>query len=221
MASRVMMWRSKYRRRKSPSGLAESGMGLLFLGDQREDLVAVVEEVAQRVEDLGLGDAQRLGDLQDRFALPVQRDHVTDRHPQPVDHGFAAADPFDSDDVGVTRLDGLGPGLASGGNSPSTASVPDAWRPDQAGTPATDPEMARPRQPDGAFQDSHRRPAHSACRFSYSFDSASLSICRTRSRVSPRRSPLREPGAAAGSAPATLRECSSPKAVPDLRRESK
>src|SRR5262245_8475530 len=91
MASRVMMWRSRYRRTKSASRPAELGMGLLFLGDQPEDFVAMVEEVAERVEDLGLGDAQRLGDLQDRFAAPVQRDHVADGHPQPVDDGLAPA----------------------------------------------------------------------------------------------------------------------------------
>ena len=36
-------------RRKSASRAAESGIGLLSLGDEREDLVAIVEEVAQRV----------------------------------------------------------------------------------------------------------------------------------------------------------------------------
>jgi hypothetical protein len=51
-------------------------MGLLFLGDEREDFVPMVGEVAEGVEDLGLGDAQRLGDLQDRFAAPVQRNPV-------------------------------------------------------------------------------------------------------------------------------------------------
>lgn len=109
------MWRSKYRRTKSGSRPFESGMGLLFLGDQREDFVAVVEEVAQRVEDLGLGDAQRLGDLQGRLAEPVQRDDMADRHPQPVDHGFAAADAFQPNDVRVLSPDGLGYALASGG----------------------------------------------------------------------------------------------------------
>jgi hypothetical protein len=98
---------------KSPSGPAESGMGLLFLSDEREDFVAMVEEVAERVEDLGLGDAQRLGDLQDGFAAPVQRDHVADGHPQPVDYGFAAADAFQPDDVRMLGLDGFGHALAS------------------------------------------------------------------------------------------------------------
>ena len=88
-------------------------MGLLFLGDEREDLVAVVEEVAQGVEDLGLGDAQRLGDLQDGFAAAVQRDHVADGHAPPVDHGLAAADAREPDDVRMLGLDDLGHAAAS------------------------------------------------------------------------------------------------------------
>ena len=31
-------------------------------------------------------------------AAPVQRGHVADGHPQPVDHGLAAADAFEADD---------------------------------------------------------------------------------------------------------------------------
>src|SRR5436305_14183105 len=108
-----MMWRSKYGRTKSASRPVESGMGLLFLGDQREDFVAVVEEVAQRVEDLGLGDAQRLGDLHGRLAEPVQRDDMANRHAQAVDDGFAAADAFQQDDVLVFGFDSLGQALAS------------------------------------------------------------------------------------------------------------
>jgi hypothetical protein len=51
-------------------------MGLLFRGDEREDFVAMIEEIAERVEDLSLGDTERLGDLEDRFAAPVQRNDV-------------------------------------------------------------------------------------------------------------------------------------------------
>jgi hypothetical protein len=90
---------------KSASRPAESAMGLLFLGDQREDFIAMVEEVAQGVEDLSLGDAQRLGDLQDGFATPVQRGHVADRHPQAIDHGLAAADAREPNNVRMLGLD--------------------------------------------------------------------------------------------------------------------
>jgi hypothetical protein len=88
-------------------------MGLLFLGDEREDFVAMVEEVAQGVEDLGLGNAEGLGNLQDRFAAPVQRGHVADGHPQAVDDGLAAANAWEADDVRVLGLDGLGLAFAS------------------------------------------------------------------------------------------------------------
>jgi hypothetical protein len=82
MASRVMMWRSKYRRRKSPSGWWYRAWACSSRAISREGFVAVVEEVAQRVEDLA-SVMPRLGDLQDRFALPVQRDHVADGHRNP------------------------------------------------------------------------------------------------------------------------------------------
>ena len=64
---RAMIWRSRYSRTKSVSSPIELGMRLLFLGDEREDFVAMIEEVAQGVEDLGLGDAERLGDLHEWF----------------------------------------------------------------------------------------------------------------------------------------------------------
>jgi hypothetical protein len=80
-------------------------MGLFFLGDEREDFVAMIEEVAQGVEDLSLGEAQGLGDLQDRFALSVERNDVTDANPQAVDDGLAAADAFQPDDVRMFGLD--------------------------------------------------------------------------------------------------------------------
>jgi hypothetical protein len=83
-------------------------MGLLFLGDEREDFVAMIEEVTKRVEDLGLGDAQSLGDIENRFAALMQRDHVTDTHAQSVDHRLAAADAFEPDYVGVLGLHGFG-----------------------------------------------------------------------------------------------------------------
>jgi len=83
-------------------------MGLLFLGDEREDFVAMIEEVAKRVEDLSFAYAQCLGDVENRFAALTQRDHVTNGHAQPVDHRLAAADAFQPDNVGVVRLHGFG-----------------------------------------------------------------------------------------------------------------
>ena len=88
-------------------------MGLLFLGDEREDFALMIEEVAQGVEDLCLGDAQGLGDLQDRLAATVQRDDVTNRDPQAVDDRLAAADTFQPDDVRMLGLDRLSHRLAS------------------------------------------------------------------------------------------------------------
>jgi hypothetical protein len=88
-------------------------MGLFFLGDEREDFVAMIEEVAQGVEDLSLGQAQGLGDLQDRFATPMKRDDVTDGYLQAVDHGLAAADAFQPDDVRMPSFDSFCHALAS------------------------------------------------------------------------------------------------------------
>jgi hypothetical protein len=82
-------------------------MGVLFLGDEREDFVAMIEEVAQRVEHLGLGDAQGLGNLENRFTAPVQRRNVPDRHAQPIDHGLTAADALKADDVRVLSSHGF------------------------------------------------------------------------------------------------------------------
>jgi hypothetical protein len=40
-------------------------MGVVFQGDERQDFVSVVEEVTEGVEDLGLGEVQGLGNLED------------------------------------------------------------------------------------------------------------------------------------------------------------
>jgi hypothetical protein len=98
-------------------------MGLLFLSDKREDLLAMVEEVAEGVEDLGFGDAQRFGDIQYRFTLSVQCDHVADGHPQTVNHRLAAADAFEPDDMRIRGLDGFGHTVASEGKSPHPSPV--------------------------------------------------------------------------------------------------
>jgi hypothetical protein len=76
-------------------------MGLLFQGDQRQDFVTVIEEVTQRVENLSLGDAQRLGDVENRFAPLMQGDNVADGHPQAVNHWLTPANAFEANDVGV------------------------------------------------------------------------------------------------------------------------
>jgi hypothetical protein len=79
-------------------------MGLLVLSDQRLDLRPVIGEIAQSVEHLGLGQVQGLGDVWDGFVPQMQRGHVMDRDPQPVDDGFAAANAVAADDVRVVGL---------------------------------------------------------------------------------------------------------------------
>jgi hypothetical protein len=83
-------------------------MGLLFLGDEYADFVAMIEEVTKRVEHLRLGDAQSLGDIENRFTALMQRDHVTDGHTQTVDHRLAAADALEPDNVGMLGFHGFG-----------------------------------------------------------------------------------------------------------------
>jgi hypothetical protein len=108
-------------------------MGLLFLGDESEDFVAMIEEVAQGVEDLGLGDVQGLGDLQDRFAAPVKRGHVAHGHSQPINDGLASANAIEANDVRMFRLDGLGHPIVSGVNDPRFfTSVADGQEPGQS-----------------------------------------------------------------------------------------
>ena len=78
-------------------------MGSLFLEDEREDFFAMIKEVAQRVENLGLGYAQALGNFQYRFAAPVKRGDVAHGNPQTVDDGLASANGIDAKDVRVLR----------------------------------------------------------------------------------------------------------------------
>jgi hypothetical protein len=54
-------------------------MRLLFPADSCQNLFAMIEEIAERVENLGLGDVQCLGDLQNRFASLMERNDVTNR----------------------------------------------------------------------------------------------------------------------------------------------
>ena len=95
-----------------------------------EDFVVMVEEVARRVEHLGFGDAQVLGDLYDRFTAPVQRGDVANGNPQPVNNGLAAANAIEANDVGMLRLDALGHPFDSGVKAvtPPQASSPERWR---------------------------------------------------------------------------------------------
>ena len=83
-------------------------MRLFFLGDKPQDLLAMIGEITQCVEDLGLGNPECLGDLDKRLALPVQRDHVTDRYPQSIDYRLAAANAFKADNVRMLGPHGLG-----------------------------------------------------------------------------------------------------------------
>jgi hypothetical protein len=84
---------------KSCSGLAERGMGFLFSGDQRGDLVPVVEELAEGVKDLGLGEVRSFRHLVDGFAAQVQRGHMPHGDPQTVDDRFATTNAFQAYDV--------------------------------------------------------------------------------------------------------------------------
>src|SRR6516165_1853069 len=103
-----MMWRSRYSRTNNDSSSAESGMGEFFLGDERQNLLAMIEEVAQRVEDLRLGYAKCLGNLQDRFPLSMQRGDVPNGHAQPVDHRLAPTDIRQALDMRMLCLDRFG-----------------------------------------------------------------------------------------------------------------
>jgi hypothetical protein len=85
-----------------------SVMGQLFLGDERQDFVAMVEEVTERVENLGLGYAQSFSNLQNGFAALMQGNHVADSDAQGIDNRFAAADAREAHDVRVLALHCIG-----------------------------------------------------------------------------------------------------------------
>jgi hypothetical protein len=88
-------------------------MGLLFQSDERRDFVAMVEEVTERVENLGLRQSQGLGDLGNRFAKLMERRHVSDSDAQAVNHRLAAANAFQPNDMGTLSLHGVNPGKSS------------------------------------------------------------------------------------------------------------
>jgi hypothetical protein len=79
-------------------------MGLLFLRDQSQDFVAMVEEITQRVEYLRFGDVQGLGNFDNRFPALMQCHNVADGHAQSVDHRLSAAEGLEANDVWMFGL---------------------------------------------------------------------------------------------------------------------
>ncbi|HUE74514.1 MAG TPA: hypothetical protein VMP01_26760 [Pirellulaceae bacterium] len=79
-------------------------MGLLFRGDERVDLVLMVEEVTECVEHLGLSQSQGLGDIRKGLTVLMQRRHMPHRDAQSIDHGLAAAKALEPDDMRVLSL---------------------------------------------------------------------------------------------------------------------
>ena len=71
-------------------------MGLPFLGYERGDFVAMIEEIAQTVENLSFGNVQGIRDLEDGFALKVKRGDMPHRDAQSVNNRFATANPVAS-----------------------------------------------------------------------------------------------------------------------------
>src|ERR1019366_2848186 len=86
-------------RRNNSSVLDESGMGLLFLSDEGGNLAAMVEEITQAVENLGLGEVQSIRNFENGFALKIKRRHMANRDAQAVDDRLAAANAFTANDV--------------------------------------------------------------------------------------------------------------------------
>jgi hypothetical protein len=83
-------------------------MGLFFQGDQRQNLVAVIKKVTERVENLRLAEVQVLRDFMDTLAALIQRDYVPDGHAQAIDYGFASTKAFDSNNVRGFSLQNIG-----------------------------------------------------------------------------------------------------------------
>jgi hypothetical protein len=83
-------------------------MGLLFLGNEGENFVAMVEEVAERVENLGLGEAQSLRDVGNGLPTLMEGGDMTNCHAQAVNDRLAAADAWEADDMWVLGLHDFG-----------------------------------------------------------------------------------------------------------------
>src|SRR5262245_55996805 len=88
-------------------------MGLLFPSDERHDFVAMIAEVTERVENLGLRQSQGFGALGNRLATLMKHRHVSDRDAQAVDHRLAATDAFTANDMGMLCLHGVSHGKSS------------------------------------------------------------------------------------------------------------
>lgn len=80
-------------------------MGLLFLIDQRLNLIAMVREVAEGMKNLRLGDAESLGDVGNGFATQVKSGDMAHRDAQVVYNRFAAANAFNANNVRMLRSD--------------------------------------------------------------------------------------------------------------------
>ncbi len=76
-------------------------MSLFFLRDEVHDLLAVIEEIAQTVNNLRLGDVQSVSNFQDRFAAKIESGDMANGDSQTVDEWFPSTDGFSSNDVGV------------------------------------------------------------------------------------------------------------------------
>src|SRR6516164_2157645 len=82
-------------------------MGLLFLRHERQNLLAMVGEIAERVENLGFRDAQGRGNVGYWLPAMVKSCHVTHGHSQAVDYRLAAAQAFEPKDMWVLGLNAL------------------------------------------------------------------------------------------------------------------
>src|SRR5260370_31949754 len=94
-------------------------MGLLFLSDERRDFVAMVEEVTERVENLGLSQTQGLDNVGNRLAALMKGRDVADGHAQAVDYRLPAADAFEPANMRMLSLHGVGHANSSKEKNPN------------------------------------------------------------------------------------------------------
>jgi hypothetical protein len=87
-------------------------MGLFFFGDGRQNLVAMIEEIAERVEDLCLVQSQGFHYFRDRFPAPMKSSDVSNGDAQPVNYGLATANAFVANDMRMLSLYGIGHSLS-------------------------------------------------------------------------------------------------------------
>jgi hypothetical protein len=79
-------------------------MGLLFLGDERQNFVAMIGKKTQRVKDLGFGNSQVLRDFGNWFTNLVQHGHVADGYSKAINHRLTTAKTFTADNVRVVSF---------------------------------------------------------------------------------------------------------------------